>query len=81
MIVAISSWFFTERNKPDYVGIVVNEGLIKVYEIDEKYQCPRFCNVNHIHKIHYDDKKCDKCNHIIVKKNEKSKNYKLSIQK
>ena len=52
-----------------------------MYEIDEKYQCPRYCGVNHIHKTHYDDKKCDKCNHIIVKKNEKPKNYKVSLQK
>ena len=77
----VTSWFFNEKNKPDYVGMHINEGLIKIYEIDEKYQCPRYCDVNHIHKTHYSDKKCDKCNHFIVKKNEKSENYKLYIQK
>ena len=80
-MVAIASWFITEKNKPDYVGVIINEGLVKVYEIDEKNQCPRYCSVDHIHKTHYDDKKCDKCNHFKVKKTKIHKNYKLYIQK
>ena len=59
----------------------INEGLIKIYEIDNEYQCPRYCDVNHIHKIHYSDKKCDKCHHFIVKKEEIYKKYNISIKK
>jgi hypothetical protein len=81
LIVAISSWFFTERNKPDYVGILLNNGLVKLYEIDEEYQCPKYCGANHIHKTHYNSKKCDKCNHIVVKKEEIYKKYNISIKK
>ena len=25
--------------------------LIKIYELDETYQCPKYCDVEHIHKI------------------------------
>ena len=60
---------------------MLNDGLVKLYEINNEYQCPRHCGADHIHKCHYDDKKCDECNHITVKKDEKSKKYKLSIQK
>jgi len=63
------------------VGILLNNGLVKIYEIDENYQCPTYCDIDHIHKTHYDDKKCDKCNHFKVNKHEIYQNYKLSIQK
>ena len=53
-IVALSSWFFNEKNKPLYVAIPIQEDVVKIYEIDNKYQCPIYCGVEHIHKIHAD---------------------------
>ena len=63
------------------MGILLNDGLVKLYEIDEKYQCPKYCDIDHIHKTHYDDKKCDKCHHFIVKKEEIYKKYNISMKK
>ena len=38
---------------------MLNDGLVKLYEIDEEYQCPKYCGTDHIHKTHYDDKNCE----------------------
>ena len=48
----------------------VDNGLIALYELNKKYQCPFYCKVDHIHKIHYEDKKCDKCNHFTTKRHK-----------
>ena len=50
----MSSWFFNEKNKPQYVAIPIESDIVQIYEIDDKYQCPDYCGVLHIHKIHSD---------------------------
>ena len=52
----MSSWFFNEKNKPQYVAIPLESDIVQLYEIDDKYQCPDYCGVKHIHKIHSDSK-------------------------
>ena len=52
----MSSWFFNEKNKPQYVAILIESDIVQLYEIDNKYQCPDYCGVDHIHKIHSDSK-------------------------
>ena len=47
----------TFNREPVYVGMSVEEGVvdvIKVYKIDNEYQCPLYCGINHIHKINAD---------------------------
>ena len=50
----MSSWFFNEKNKPQYVAIPIESDIVQLYEIDDKYQCPDYCGIDHIHKIHRD---------------------------
>ena len=50
----MSSWFFNEKNKPQYVAIPIENDIVQLYEIDNKYQCHVYCDVEHIHKIHQD---------------------------
>ena len=50
----MSSWFFNEKSKPQYVAIPIENDIVKLYEIDNKYQCPVYCGAKHIHKIHQD---------------------------
>ena len=59
----------------------IENGLVKMYEIDDKYQCPRYCDIDHIHKIHYKDKKCDKCIHFSIERHGNYQKYKLSVKK
>ena len=65
----MSSWFFNEKNKPQYVAIPIENDIVKLYEIDNKYQCPVYCGTEHIHKIHQDTYK------IAFDKNLKIKIY------
>ena len=52
----MSSWFFNEKNKPQYVAIPLESDIVQLYEIDRLYQCPDYCGIEHIHKIHPDSK-------------------------
>jgi len=38
------------------VAIPIEEDIVQLYMIDDKYQCPDYCGVKHIHKIHSDSK-------------------------
>ena len=50
----MASWFFNEKNKPQYVAVPIESDIVQLYEIDDKYQCPDYCSVDHIHKINQD---------------------------
>ena len=65
----MSSWFFNEKNKPQYIAIPIESDIVQLYEIDNKYQCPDYCGVSHIHKIHKDSQK------LTFDKNSKIKIY------
>ena len=38
------------------VAIPIESDIVQLYKIDDKYQCPDYCGVKHIHKIHSDSK-------------------------
>jgi hypothetical protein len=38
------------------IAIPIEEDIVQLYMIDDKYQCPDYCGVKHIHKIHSDSK-------------------------
>ena len=38
------------------VAIPIEEDIVQLYMIDDKYQCPDYCGIKHIHKIHSDSK-------------------------
>ena len=63
------SWFFNEKTKPQYVALPLESDIVQLYEIDNKYQCPDYCDVRHIHKIHQDTYK------VTLDKNSKIKIY------
>ena len=50
----MSSWFFNEKNKPQYVAIPIEDDIVQLYEIDNKYQCPIYCEGDHFHYVYYD---------------------------
>ena len=36
------------------IAIPIESDIVQLYKIDDKYQCPDYCGVKHIHKIHPD---------------------------
>ena len=36
------------------VAIPIESDIVQLYKINDKYQCPDYCSVKHIHKIHSD---------------------------
>ena len=36
------------------VAIPIESDIVQLYKINDKYQCPDYCGVKHIHKIHSD---------------------------
>ena len=36
------------------VAIPIEPDIVQLYKINDKYQCPDYCGVKHIHKIHSD---------------------------
>jgi len=54
VLVVVSSWFVNVKNVPRYVAIPIESDIVQLYKIDDKYQCPDYCGIKHIHKIHSD---------------------------
>jgi hypothetical protein len=51
------------------IAIPIESDIVQLYKIDDKYQCPDYCGVKHIHKIHPDSQP------LTFNKNSKIKIY------
>ena len=68
----MSSWFFNEKNKPQYVAIPIENDIVKLYEIDNKYQCPVYCGTHHNHSVYFEGDSF----RMVIDKNQLGKKYK-----
>jgi hypothetical protein len=54
-IIVVSSWFFNEHIQPKQVILIDKYNQSQVVLVDKKYQCPKYCRVNHYHFVYYND--------------------------
>ena len=45
-----------DLNKPKQVAIVDKHNYMNVVQVNKKYQCPIYCDVEHNHFVYYVDK-------------------------
>ena len=54
-MVVLSSWFFNVHIEPKQVILIDKYNQSQVVLVDKKYQCPRYCQVQHYHYVYYND--------------------------
>ena len=42
-----------DLNKPKQVAIVDKHNYMNVVQVNKKYQCPTYCDVNHHHSVYF----------------------------
>ena len=51
----VSLGIYQDKTKPKVIGLPTEQNdVVRLYELNKKYQCPSYCDVDHIHKVHPD---------------------------
>ena len=56
LVVALLIGVVKDSKQELMIAIPIESDIVQLYKIDDKYQCPDYCDVKHIHKIHSDSK-------------------------
>ena len=69
--IAFTIGFVNDKIKPKMYHY--KDSIVTVYK---KYQCPKWCEVNHYHYVHYDSTIVHNCG-MVIDKSKLGKEYKI----